>query len=174
MEPCRAIRNVREGIACCMEPSPAWGSILHPWFRALESPGLAVTQSCLTLCDPMDCSPPRSPVHGILQQDYWSGLPFPSPGNLPDPGIEPRSPTLQAGALTSEPRGKPLESPNCCDNPKYIATIHTQACARMHTHTHTHTHTHPLTFPPTPVLFFSFYFFLAPSFSASPIALEAF
>ena len=40
-------------------------------------------------------------------QEYWSGLPFPSPGDLPNPGIEPRSPALQAGALTSEPPGKP-------------------------------------------------------------------
>ena len=38
----------------------------------------------------------------------WSGLPFPSPGDLPDPGIEPRSPSLQADALPSEPPGKPL------------------------------------------------------------------
>ena len=37
-----------------------------------------VTQSCPTLCDPMDCSPPGSSVHGILQAKYWSGLPFPS------------------------------------------------------------------------------------------------
>ena len=41
------------------------------------------------------------------RQEYWSGLPFPSPGDLPDPVIEPRSPTLQADALTSEPPGKP-------------------------------------------------------------------
>ena len=40
---------------------------------------------------------------GFSRQEYWSGLPFPSPGDLPDPGIEPRSPTLQAGALPSEP-----------------------------------------------------------------------
>ena len=44
---------------------------------------------------------------GISRQEYWSGLPFPSPGDLPDPGIEPRSPTLQADALTSAPAGKP-------------------------------------------------------------------
>ena len=43
------------------------------------------------------------------RQEYWSGLPFPSPGDLPDPGVEPRSPTLQADALPSEPPGKPLE-----------------------------------------------------------------
>ena len=40
---------------------------------------------------------------GFSRQEYWSGLPFPSPRDLPDPGIEPRSPTLQADALTSEP-----------------------------------------------------------------------
>ena len=42
------------------------------------------------------------------RQEYWNGLPFPSPGNLPDPGIKPRSPALQADALPSEPPGKPL------------------------------------------------------------------
>ena len=45
--------------------------------------------------------------HGILQQEYWSGLPFPSPGDLLDPGVEPRSPALQADCLPSEPPGKP-------------------------------------------------------------------
>ena len=44
---------------------------------------------------------------GLSRQEYWSGLPFPSPGDLPDPGIEPGNPTLQADALTSEPPGKP-------------------------------------------------------------------
>ena len=45
---------------------------------------------------------------GFSRQEYWSGLPFPSPGNLPDLGIEPGSPALQADALPSEPPGKPL------------------------------------------------------------------
>ena len=62
-----------------------------------------VTQSYGTLSDPMDCSLPGSSVHGILQQEYWSGLPFPSPGDLPDPGIIPRSPSLQADCLPSKP-----------------------------------------------------------------------
>ena len=44
---------------------------------------------------------------GFSRQEYWSGLPFPPPGDLPDPGIEPGSPTLEADALTSEPPGKP-------------------------------------------------------------------
>ena len=42
----------------------------------------------------------------LSRQEYWSGLPFPFPGDLPDPGIEPGSPTLEADALTSEPPGK--------------------------------------------------------------------
>ena len=44
---------------------------------------------------------------GFSRQEYWSGLPFPSPGGLPNPGIEPGSPALQADALSSEPPGKP-------------------------------------------------------------------
>ena len=44
---------------------------------------------------------------GFYRQEYWSGLPFPSPGNLPNPGIEPGSPALQAEALPSERAGKP-------------------------------------------------------------------
>ena len=47
------------------------------------------------------------PSMGFSRQEYWSGLPFPSPGDLPNPGIEPRSPTLQADSLPSEPPGKP-------------------------------------------------------------------
>ena len=42
------------------------------------------------------------------RQEYWSGMPFPSPGDLPNPGIEPGSPALQADALPSEPPGKPI------------------------------------------------------------------
>ena len=44
---------------------------------------------------------------GFFRQEYWSGLPFPSPGDLPDPGIKPRFPTFQADSLPSEPPGKP-------------------------------------------------------------------
>ena len=46
------------------------------------------------------------PSLGFSRQEYWSGLPFPSPGDLPNPGIEPGSPVLQADALPSEPQGK--------------------------------------------------------------------
>ena len=65
-----------------------------------------VAKSRGTLCDSMDCGPPGSSVHGILQAEYWSGLPFPSPGDPPDPGIEPSAPALEGGFSTTEPPGK--------------------------------------------------------------------
>ena len=66
-----------------------------------------VTQSCLTLCDPMDlaCQGPLSME--FSSREYWSGLPFPSPGDLPDSGIKSRSPALQTDALPFELPGKP-------------------------------------------------------------------
>ena len=66
-----------------------------------------VAQSCPTLCDPMNYSLPSFSVHGFSRQQYWSGLPFPSPEDLPNPGIELESPTLQTAALPSEPPEKP-------------------------------------------------------------------
>ena len=60
-------------------------------------------------CDLMDCSPPGASVHGIFQEEYWSGLLFPSPGDLPNPGIKPGSPALQADSLLSEPPEKPYD-----------------------------------------------------------------
>ena len=56
--------------------------------------------ACPTLCNPMDCSPPGSSFHGISRQEYWNGLPFPSPGDLPDSGIEPGSPALSGRLFT--------------------------------------------------------------------------
>ena len=58
---------------------------------------MKVVQLCLTLCNPMEFSRP----------EYWSGWCFPSPGNLPNPGIKPRSPALQADSLPAEPLRKP-------------------------------------------------------------------
>ena len=53
-------------------------------------------QSCLTLCDPMDCSQPGSFDMGFSRQEYWSGLPCPPPGDLHNPGIKPISITTVA------------------------------------------------------------------------------
>ena len=77
-----------------------------------------VAQSCPTLLQPhglcVACQAPLS--MGFSRQEYWSELPFPSPGDLPDPGIKPWCPTLQTDSLLPEPLGKPQrekhESPN--------------------------------------------------------------
>ena len=73
----------------------------HPPLIVLVS----VTQLYPTLCDPMDCSPPGSSVHGLLQARVleWAAIPF--SGDLPDPGIKATSPALQADSLPSEPQG---------------------------------------------------------------------
>ena len=68
---------------------------------------MLVAQLCPTLCNPMDCSLPGYLSMEFSRQEYWSGLPFPSPGDLPHPGIKPRSLTLQADSLQSELPGKP-------------------------------------------------------------------
>ena len=62
------------------------------------------------------CATPRTVAHqaslsmGFSRQEYWSGLPFPSPEDLHDPGIKPRSPALQVDSLLSEPPGKPAQN----------------------------------------------------------------
>ena len=69
--------------------------------------GGLVVKSCPTLVTPwtVACQAPLSV--GFSRREYWSGLPFPSPGDLPDPGIEPRSPALQAVSLPTDLQGKP-------------------------------------------------------------------
>ena len=63
-----------------------------------------VAKSCS--CNPMGCTRQASPSMGFLRQEYWSGLPFPSPEDLPDPGFEP---ALTGRFFTTEPWGKPLQ-----------------------------------------------------------------
>ena len=69
--------------------------------------GGLIAKSCPTLATPwtVACQAPLS--MGLSRQEYWSGLPFPSPGGLPNPGIEPGSPVLLADSLPTEPPGKP-------------------------------------------------------------------
>ena len=67
-----------------------------------------VAQLCPTLCNRCTVAYQAPLSMGFSRQEYWSGLPFPSPGDLPDPGIKPWSLALQADALTSEPPEKPL------------------------------------------------------------------
>ena len=83
----------------------AEGTIFSPLYMNVQ---VLVTQSCLTLCDPVDCSPPGSSVHRILQARVLEWVAIPFSRDLPNPGIEPGSPALQADSLPSEPPGKPL------------------------------------------------------------------
>ena len=70
---------------------------------------MLVAQSCPTLCDLMDYMAHCAPLSmEFSRQEYWSGLPFPSPEDLPHPGIEPTSPALEADSLPSKPLGKPI------------------------------------------------------------------
>ena len=67
------------------------------------------SQSCPTLCKPMDCSHQAPLSMDFSRQEYWIGLLFPSPGDLPDPQTEPGSSALQADSLPSELPGKPTK-----------------------------------------------------------------
>ena len=66
------------------------------------------TQSCPTFCNPMDYSPQVPLSVGFLRQEYWSGLLFPPPGDLPDPEIKPTSLALAGGCFTTEPPVKSI------------------------------------------------------------------
>ena len=78
-----------------------------------------VTQSCPTLCDPIECSPPGSSVHGIFQAKMLKPVSMPSSRDLPDPGIKSKFPTLQADSLLSEPPGKPSTEGEGKKTPSY-------------------------------------------------------
>ena len=87
----------------------------------------SAAQLCETLCDPMNCSPQAPLSMEFSRQEYWSRLPFPTPGNHPNPAIELASlgsPALAGGFFTT--------------STTWEAYTHT------HTHTHTYTHTHTL------------------------------
>ena len=67
----------------------------------------SVAESCLTLVTPWTAAHQAPLSMGFSRQEYWSGLPFPPPGNLPNPGGKPTSPALAGGCFTTEPPGKP-------------------------------------------------------------------
>ena len=76
-------------------------------FKILRVYQVLVAQLRLTLCDPIACNPPGSSAHGILPARILEWVAIPSPGDLPDPGIESGSPAFQAASLPSEPPGEP-------------------------------------------------------------------
>ena len=123
-----------------------WLSILWWWWW-----WSFICQVMSNSCDPIDCSPPGSSVHRIFQARVWSGLPFPSPEDLPDPAIEP------AGRFFTDWATREAQvSYECLSNypiemltPELRAsfnwnplttTTHTHTETDTHTHTHTHTH----------------------------------
>ena len=91
--------------------------VAFPFSRGSSQPKIRVfvtlvcvfSRSVVSDSQLVDCSLPGSSVVGVSRQEYWSGLPFPSPGDLPHPGIKPRSPALQSDSLMTELRGKPSE-----------------------------------------------------------------
>ena len=80
--------------------------------RSPKVGGVLVAQSCLTLCVTRPVIHQVPLFMGFFRQEYWSGSPFPSQGDLPDPGVEPGSPTLQADPLPGSPtlQADPLPS----------------------------------------------------------------
>ena len=74
--------------------------------KPLYKKELLIHQVISTLFDPMDCRPQAPLSMGFPRQEYWNGLPFLSPEDLPHPEIEPRSPALAGGFSTAEPPGK--------------------------------------------------------------------
>ena len=86
----------------CVEPQAGKGSEVGLGYRASYG-CYAVSDSC----NPMDCSLPESSVHEIFQARILNGLPFPSPGDLPDPVLEPRFPAFQADSLPLSHQGSP-------------------------------------------------------------------
>ena len=79
----------------------------------LSDCGGFVTKSCPTLASPWTVACQAALSMGFSRQEYWSGLPFPSPGNLPNPEIKLGSPALQADSLLTELRGKPFIKWSC-------------------------------------------------------------
>ena len=102
-----------------MDSEKVFDKIQHPFMikkkKTLQKMGTEGTylnmllclaaQPCPTFYDLKDCSPP-----GFSRPEHWSGLPRPPPGDLPNPGIEPRSPTLQADSLPAESPRKPMNT----------------------------------------------------------------
>ena len=90
----------------------------------LVTPGKPISSMCCAVLSHLVMSDSLQPHRlqparllcpwGFSRQDYWSGLPCPPPGGLPDPGIKLRSPTLQLGSLPSDPPGKPQIGCCCC------------------------------------------------------------
>ena len=94
-----------------------------------------VTQSCLILCDPVNCVAHQAALSmDFSRKEYWSGLPCPSPGDLPDSRIEPGSPALQVDSLLSKPPGKSLAGGVVRVKWMYVHATSLQSCLTLRPH----------------------------------------
>ena len=109
------LRHLTRWLSYRLLAAQSWASRSSlPWCQFLICFCCLVPKSRLPLCDPKDCSLPGSSTHGILQTRYWSGFPFPTPGDLSDPDIKSTSPALQADSLTMSHLGSPFSSVQGC------------------------------------------------------------
>ena len=94
------------------DPTPTTQHILDFFLSENDKPTSfsEVTQCVQLFVTPWTIACQAPPSMGFSRQEYWSGLPFPSPGDLPDPGIKPKPPALQANSLPSESPGKSLKN----------------------------------------------------------------
>ena len=99
-----ALSSTKQELFCEFELDIYASFLVTLFYHIIHMRSCSVAQSCLILCDPVDCSPPGFSVHGILQARYWSQLPFSTPGELPDPEMEAvvlTSPSLVGGFFTT-------------------------------------------------------------------------
>ena len=96
---CNLILALQTCLILSIENTKAQNLFFHPLYLPLKWSGVKVAQLCPTLCDPMDYT-----VHGILQARILEWAAFAFSSDLPNPGIEPRCPTLQADSLPAEPQ----------------------------------------------------------------------
>ena len=94
--------------------------------------GDLVAKSCLTLVTPWTVAHQAPLSREFPRQEYWSGLPFPSPGGLPHPGIAPKLAALQADSSPTEPSGKPAQRLICCKHSVLVIASFTNS-DRQHT-----------------------------------------
>ena len=99
-----AVHHQKDHIAFIPYREHAWNSLSAKLRSVVNVKSLSRVRLFVT---PWSVAYQAPPSMGFSGQEYWSGLPFSSPGDFPDPGIEPGSPAFQADALTSEPPGKP-------------------------------------------------------------------
>ena len=111
----RCLLEQRSGLS---SRAASWGEVICCDFCCC----CLVSKSCLSFATPWTVSPPGSSVHGVFQEEYWRQLPFPPPGDLSNPGIEPESlgsHALAGGFFTTEPPERPLLSHRLLFNRNY-------------------------------------------------------